>query len=169
MWSKTKGFNILIDFSKVPYANLSSTLFLPHAACLRATDFPTVWIFREPFIPARPWPPQQDLEHLTSPHDCHHLRVAFTAGDCPINGLADAPQENGGLGDFFFLFFLDTVGMCRMYPVNLFAFSPPPLHFFFCHSGFFVLLKRTQGWTKPETVLFDHFFLLYFYLLEFNS
>lgn len=101
------------------------------AACLRATDFPTVWIFREPFIPARPWPPQQDLEHLTTPHDCHHLRVAFTAGDCPINGLADAPQENGGLGESIFIFFfLDTVGMCRMNPVNFLLFFPPPVLFF---------------------------------------
>lgn len=57
-------------------------------ACLRATDFPTVWIFREPLISARPWPSQQDLEHLATPHDCHHLCVAFTTGSCPIDGCS---------------------------------------------------------------------------------
>lgn len=51
-----------------------------------------------------------------------------------------------------------------MYHINIFFFFV--VHFFSPHSGIFVLLKRTQGWTKPESVLFDHF-LLYFYLLEF--
>lgn len=62
-------------------------------------------------------------------------------------------------------FLLDTMGMCRTYPINFLLFLPISL-FFFCHSGIFVLLKRTQGWTKPESVL-STISLLYFYLLEF--
>lgn len=54
--------------------------------------------------------------------------------------------------------------MCRMYP-QLFAFFPTiSLFFFFCHSGIFVLLKRTQGWTKPESVLFDHFSAVFLFI-----
>lgn len=86
-----------------------SDFFCFFPACLCATDFPTVWIFREPFIPARPWPSQQDLEHLTTPHDCHHLCVAFTAGDCPINGrscwYASGNQRIMRINFFPFFFF----------------------------------------------------------------
>ena len=67
--------------------------------------------------------------------------------------------------NMFLVFFLDTMGMCRMYPIDLFAFFfLPSSLFFFRHSGIFVLLKRTQGWTKPESVLFDHFSAVFLFI-----
>lgn len=141
------------------------------AACLRATDFPTVWIFREPFIPARPWPPQQDLEHFTTPHDCHHLRVAFTAGDFPINGLADAPQENGGIGEFFFLSPPTPPSWTQwecVGPGEIFAFFAP-CSFSFVTLVFLSFSKELRDGPNQNQSYLTIFFLLYFYLLEFNS
>lgn len=134
-------------------------LYLVFPACLCATDFPTLWILREPLIPARPWPSQQDLEHLATPHDCHHLCVAFTAGRFDGCSLwwASGNQRNMRI-----IFFQDTMGMCRKYPLTFCFFFPP--FFLFCHSGIFVLLKRTQGWTKPESVLFDHFSAVFLFI-----
>lgn len=71
--------------------------------------------------------------------------------------LADEPQETRGILNENFFFFLDTMGMCRIYPINAF-FS------LFLLSGIFVLLKRTQGWTKPESVLFDHFSAVFLFI-----
>lgn len=87
--------------------------------------------------------------------------MTSTAGRMDL--LVDEPQEARGI---FFLFFLDTVGMCRISPINTFLFFLSPSVFFFSSSssfvfmffppllsllsGIFVLLKRTQGWIKPE-------------------
>lgn len=124
-----------------------------------------MWVFGKPLIPAGPWSSQQDLKHLSTPHDCHHLCIAFSTGNCPqlstpswfSLGNLWTPEE------YNYWFFLDPVGVYKMYHNNILLFF---CSFIFPHSGIFVLLKRTQGWTKPESVLFDHF-LLYFYLLEF--
>lgn len=53
------------------------------SACLCATYLPTMWVFGKPLIPAGPWSSQQDLKHLSTPHDCHHLCIAFSTGNCP--------------------------------------------------------------------------------------
>lgn len=47
---------------------------IPSPAGICGADFPTVWVLREPPVPACPRP-QQYLQHLPSPHDCHCLRV----------------------------------------------------------------------------------------------
>lgn len=45
---------------------------------------------------------------------------------------------------------------------------PVSISFFFLIlsllSGIFVLLKRTQGWTKPVSVLFDHFSAVFLFI-----
>lgn len=65
--------------------------------------------------------------------------------------LVDEPQETRGIGVIFSWTQWECVGC------TLLSFCFFPFFFsFFCHSGIFVLLKRTQGWTKPESVLFDH-------------
>lgn len=51
------------------------------------------------------------------------------------------------------------MGICGEYPNNTFAFFLLSLL-----SGIFVLLKRTQGWTKPESVLFDHFSAVFLFI-----
>lgn len=77
----------MCDLFRIMMHMILNLMFL-FPACLRATDFPTVRIFREPLIPACPRPSQQDLQHLTTPHDCHHLCVTFTAGNCPMDGCS---------------------------------------------------------------------------------
>lgn len=60
---------------------------------------------------------------------------------------------------FFFFLFLDTVGMCRMYPVNFFAFFFRPLFFFFfCHSGFFCPSQKNSGMDQTRISLIWPFF-----------
>lgn len=105
------------------------SLYFPARLC--ASDFPSVRVFREPLIPARPRPSQQDFKHLATSHDSHHLCVTSTAGRMDL--LVDEPQEARGI---FFLFFLDTVGMCRISPINTFLFFLSPSVFFFSSSSF---------------------------------
>lgn len=150
------GMNVLVLCNFICIIDV----FFVLPACLCATDFPTMRIFRESLIPARSRPPQQDLQHLTTPHDCHHLCVTFTAGNCPTDGCSRR-WASGNQRNMRIIFFLDTMGMCRMYPVNFNFF---PHQSFFLSSGIFVLLKRTQGWTKPESVLFDHFSAVFLFI-----
>lgn len=151
------------------------SLYFPARLC--ASDFPSVRVFREPLIPARPRPSQQDFKHLATSHDSHHLCVTSTAGRMDL--LVDEPQEARGI---FFLFFLDTVGMCRISPINTFLFFLSPSVFFIflllllflcfsplsCHSCLVYLSfskELRDGSNQNESYLTIS--LLYFYLLEF--
>lgn len=105
-----------------------------------------------------------------------HLMIVITSVWRPLLGgwifslmSLRKPEE------YFFFFFLDTVGMCRISPINTFLFFLSPSVFFFSSfyvfppllsllSGIFVLLKRTQGWIKPEWVLLDHFSAVFLFI-----
>lgn len=97
-----------------------------------------MWILREPPVAARPRPSQQDLQHLTTPHDCHHLCVTFTAGSRTINGCS-CWWASGNQRNMRLCFCPDTMGMYRINPINAFFFAVffpfvTPVWYFFCPS-----------------------------------
>lgn len=76
----------------------------------------------------------------------------------PLCSLQCWEQETRGIWELFFSW---TQWECVGCTLLTFCFFP---FFFFCHSGIFVLLKITQGWTKPESVLFDHFSAVFLFI-----
>lgn len=76
--------------------------------------------------------------------------------------LADEPQETRDIWEF--VFFLDTMGMCRMYPIDSFF----PVFFFICHSCLVFLSFSKELRDGPnQNQSYLTISLLYFYLLEF--
>lgn len=127
-------------------------VFFVFPACLCATDFPTMRIFREPLIAARPRPSQQDLQHLTTPHDCHNLCVTFTAGNCPIDGCSRW-WASGNQRNMKICFFLDTVGMCRMYPINVLLPLPPHQSVFLLSLWYFCPSQKNSGMDQTRSLI----------------
>ena len=81
------------------------------AACLCFADFPSVWIFGKPLVPARSWPPEPDLQHLTPPHDCHHLCVkplGWHEFGLQMTSTVSLRKRKG----IFWIVFLDPIGHC---------------------------------------------------------
>lgn len=57
-----------------------------------------------------------------------------------------------------------TMGMCRIYPINtLFLICAFPI-FFVTPIWYFCPSQRTQGWNKPESVLFDHLSAVFLFI-----
>lgn len=112
-----------------------------------------------------------------------HLMIVITSVWRPLLGgwifslmSLRKPEE------YFFFFFLDTVGMCRISPINTFLFFLSPSVFFFSSSSSFVFMffplschsclvylsfskELRDGSNQNESYLTIS--LLYFYLLEF--
>lgn len=69
---------------------------------------------------------------------------------------------------FFFLFFnLDTMGMCRMYPIKFFPFFLPHQSFFSFVILVFLSLSKELRDGPNQNQSYLTISLLYFYLLEF--
>lgn len=124
-----------------------------------------MWILREPPVAARPRPSQQDLQHLTTPHDCHHLCVTFTAGSRTIIGCS-CWWASGNQRNMRLCFCPDTMGMYRINPINAFFFSPS---FFLLSllSGIFLSFSKELRDGPNQNQSYLTISLLYFYLLEF--
>lgn len=97
-----------------------------------------------------------------SPPFRHILWLSSPLCNLPLLGIVPKmgiltiePQVARGIPHFFFFFFFLFLGGCRTFPTtNLpFVISPSSLVtpvWYFCPP------QWTQGWTKPESVLFDH-------------
>lgn len=140
--------------------------YLSSPACLCVADIPTMWVFREPLIPASPWPPQPDLQYLPSPHDCHHLCVTTHPPPAGKRNhiflLVDVhqvePQETRGMAGSLLLETLGTFGNNVLFKL------------FFFHTCLVFLSfskERAQGWTTPEPYISAVFVFIgefYFYV-----
>lgn len=143
----------------------SCFLFFP--ACICATDFPTVRVFWEPLIPARPWPSQQDLQHLTTPHDCHHLCVTVTAGNHPRDGCSCWWASGNQRNKRIFVFSSWTQWECVGRTLSTFCFFSPSVFFSFVTLVFLSFSNELRDGPN-QNQSYSTISLLYFYLLEFN-